>query len=104
MSGDKLWFFGGLDRRPYHLNDLKPRRNNLEAIFPSSDNGQKQTRGMANVRSIKRKVIPQRGSFEVRFPDGSPSRYWYSDDLPSRRLRPDHERRCPGAGQGFCSS
>jgi len=29
------------------------------------------------------------GSFVVRFPDGRPSKYFYWDDLPSRRLRPD---------------
>ena len=42
---------------------------------------------MANVRLIKREVIPKCGSFEVRFPDGASSRYW--EDIPSRRLRPD---------------
>jgi hypothetical protein len=45
--------------------------------------------GMPNVRLIKHEVIPDCGSFEVRFPDGRPSRYFYWDDLPSRRLRPD---------------
>ena len=44
---------------------------------------------MANVRLIKHEVIPQCGSFEVRFEDGRPSKYFYWDDLPSRRLRPD---------------
>jgi hypothetical protein len=29
------------------------------------------------------------GSFEVRFPDGRPSQYFYWDDVPSRRLRPE---------------
>jgi hypothetical protein len=41
------------------------------------------------IRLIKHEVIPKCGSFEVRFPDGRPSRYFYWDDLPSRRLRPD---------------
>ena len=31
---------------------------------------------------------PMCGIFEVRFPDDRPSRYFYWDDLPSRRLRP----------------
>jgi hypothetical protein len=44
---------------------------------------------MPNVRLIKHEVIPDCGSFEVRFPDGRPSQYFYWDDLPSRRLRPD---------------
>jgi hypothetical protein len=45
--------------------------------------------GMPNVRLIKREAVPNCGSFEVRFPDGRPSKYFYWDDLPSRRLRPD---------------
>jgi hypothetical protein len=44
---------------------------------------------MANVRLIKHDVIPKCGSFEVRFDDSRPSRYFYWDDLPSRRLRSD---------------
>jgi hypothetical protein len=31
----------------------------------------------------------KRGSFEVRFPDGRSSRYFYWDDIAGRRLRPD---------------
>jgi hypothetical protein len=42
-----------------------------------------------NVRLIKHEVIPDCGSFEVRFSDGRPSKYFYWDDLSSRRLRPD---------------
>jgi len=44
---------------------------------------------MANVRLIKHEAVPNCGSFEVRFPDGRSSKYFYWDDLPSRRLRPD---------------
>ena len=44
---------------------------------------------MPQIRLIKHEVIPKCGSFEVRLPDGAPSRYFYWDDLPSRRLRPD---------------
>jgi hypothetical protein len=40
------------------------------------------------IRVIKHEVIPGCGSFEVRFPDGIPSRYFYWEDVPSRRLRP----------------
>ena len=32
---------------------------------------------------------PMCGIFEVRFPGKRPSRYFYLDDLPSRRLRPE---------------
>jgi hypothetical protein len=30
---------------------------------------------------------PQEGSYEIRFPDGRPSRYLQWDDVPGRRLR-----------------
>jgi hypothetical protein len=32
---------------------------------------------------------PDCGSFEVRFPDDRPSQYFYWDDIPARRLRPE---------------
>ena len=38
---------------------------------------------------IKHEVIPKCGSFEVRFPDGGPSRYFFWEDISGRRLRPD---------------
>jgi hypothetical protein len=38
---------------------------------------------------IEHETIPHCGSFEVCFPDGRPPSYFYRDDLPSRRLRPD---------------
>jgi len=37
------------------------------------------------VRIIRHSVIPDSGSFEVRFADGRPSLYWYWDDNKSRR-------------------
>jgi hypothetical protein len=40
---------------------------------------------MANIRIIRHSVIPESGSFEVRFADGRESRYWYWDDNASRR-------------------
>jgi hypothetical protein len=44
---------------------------------------------MPAIRLIKHEAVPKCSSFEVRFPDGRPSKYFYWDDLPSRRLRPD---------------
>ena len=44
---------------------------------------------MTDVRLIKHKAVPKCVSYEVRFPDGGPSRYFYWDDEASRRLRPD---------------
>ena len=41
------------------------------------------------IRIIPHEAVPLCGSFEVRFPDGRPSRYFYWDDIAGRRLRPD---------------
>jgi hypothetical protein len=41
------------------------------------------------VRLIKHKAVPDCGSYELRFPDGRPSKYFYFDNLPGRRLRSD---------------
>ena len=40
-------------------------------------------------RFTKHEAVPKCGSFEVRFSDGRPSKYFYWEDLPGRRLRPD---------------
>ena len=40
------------------------------------------------VRILKHEAVPDCGSFEVRFPDDRPSRFFYWDDLPGRRLKP----------------
>ena len=39
------------------------------------------------IRIIKHEVVPQYGSYEVRFADGRGSKFFYWDDLPSRRWR-----------------
>jgi len=39
------------------------------------------------IRIIKHQAEPQSGSFEVRYSDGQPSRYFYFEDVPGRRLR-----------------
>jgi hypothetical protein len=41
------------------------------------------------IRIKKHEAVPQCGSYEVRYDDGRPSVYFYWDDLPSRRLRPE---------------
>jgi len=41
------------------------------------------------IRLIKHEAVPDCGSFEVRFPDARKSQYFYWDDIPGRRLRPD---------------
>jgi hypothetical protein len=45
--------------------------------------------GEMKIRFIRHEAIPDCGSYEVRFPDGRPSRYFYWDDIPVRQLRPD---------------
>ena len=40
------------------------------------------------IRIIKHEAVPDYASFEIRFPD-RPSQYYYWDDIPARRLRPD---------------
>jgi len=39
------------------------------------------------IRLIKHEVVPRCGSYEIRYPDGRPSKYFYWDDIPGRRLR-----------------
>jgi hypothetical protein len=41
------------------------------------------------IRLIKHEAVPMCGSYEVRFSDGRPSRYFYWDDEAGRRLRPE---------------
>jgi hypothetical protein len=41
------------------------------------------------IRIIPHDAVPRCGSFEVRFPDGRPSRFFYWDDIAGRGLRPD---------------
>ena len=44
---------------------------------------------MSTVRLIKHEAVPKCASFEVRFSDGKPSKYFYWDDVPGRRLHPE---------------
>jgi len=48
---------------------------------------------MPDVRLIKHEAIPGCGSFEVRPSGGLRSRYFYWDDVASRRLRPEQMTR-----------
>ena len=42
---------------------------------------------MANVKLIKHEAGSDSGSFEIQFDDGTPSKWFYWDDIASRRLR-----------------
>jgi hypothetical protein len=44
------------------------------------------------VRIVRHEVVPLCGSYEVRV-EGQPSRYFYFEELPGRRLRPDQLTR-----------
>ena len=48
-----------------------------------------RSRHRMKVRVIKHEIVPDCGSYEVRFPDRRPSKYFYFENLPGRRLRPD---------------
>ena len=43
----------------------------------------------ARIRIIKNESVLGSGSFEVRFAGGRDSIYFYWDDIPARRLRPE---------------
>ena len=44
------------------------------------------------VRIVRHEIVPLCGSYEVRV-EGQPSRYFYFEELPGRRLRPDQLTR-----------
>jgi len=43
---------------------------------------------MTGVHLRKHEAVQDYGSYEVWFDDGRPSKFFYFDDLPNRRLRP----------------
>jgi hypothetical protein len=45
------------------------------------------------IRIIKHEDVPDCGSFEVRFDDRRPSVYFYFEDNPGRRIRPEQLTR-----------
>jgi hypothetical protein len=51
------------------------------------------------VRLIKYEVVPNCGSYEVRFSDGRPSQFFYFDDLAGRRVKPDQLTRAQALEQ-----
>ena len=44
---------------------------------------------MNRIRIIKHEAVPKCGSYEVKFPDGRPSKFFYWEDIPGHRLSPD---------------
>jgi hypothetical protein len=41
------------------------------------------------IRIIKHEAVPKCGSYEVKFPDGRASKFFYFEDIAGRRLKPD---------------
>ena len=41
------------------------------------------------IQIIRHEPVPKCGSYEVRFPDGRPSKFFYWEDIPGRRLKSD---------------
>ena len=62
------------------MDTFSPRQRPSHAFAPVAAN---------DIRILKHEVLPLCGSCEVRFPDDRPSRYFYFEEMPSRRLRPD---------------
>ena len=52
---------------------------------------------MTGVHLRKHEAVQDYGSYEVWFDDGRPSKFFYFDDLPNRRLRPDIMARAQAA-------
>jgi len=82
------------------LNRLHKRRldwlctRSITTISPSASaiscDGEEQEEAMTDrIQIIRHEVVPKRGSYEVRFSDGRPSKYFYYEDIPGRRLRSD---------------
>ena len=44
---------------------------------------------IGRIQIIRHEVVPKCGSYEVRFPDGRPSKFFYWEDSPGRRVRSD---------------
>ena len=44
---------------------------------------------MNRIRIIKHEAVPKCGSYEVKFPDGRPSKFFCGQDIPGHRLSPE---------------
>jgi len=53
------------------------------------------------IRIIKHEAVPKCGSYEVRFSDGRPRKYFYWEDIPGRRLRSDHSSQALKDAKAF---
>jgi len=51
------------------------------------------------IRIIKHEAVPMCGSYEVRFSNGRPSKYFYWEDIPGSEQA--DSKQAPRRGQGF---
>jgi hypothetical protein len=75
----------------YFLADLRPLKS------------RKAEEAVADrIRIIKHEgVPPECGSYEVRFSDGRPSKYFYWEDIPDRRLRSEQADKALEEAEAF---
>jgi hypothetical protein len=68
--------------------DWRPRRpaRHAGAVLPAPSSA---CLSAMTVHLRKHEAVQDYGSYEVWFDDGRPSKFFYFDDLPNRRLRPD---------------
>jgi hypothetical protein len=60
----------------------------LQLSCPPDPRKDRGIMAVSRFRLLKHEAVPKCGSFEVRFPDGRPSRFFYWDDVAGRRLNP----------------
>ena len=53
------------------------------------------------IRIIRHEVVPKCGSYEVRFSDGRPSKYFYWEDIPGCRLMSDNSQQALEEAKAF---
>src|SRR6476659_9435268 len=67
-----------------------PANSASRATMLRSSRNFERNRMTDHIRIVKHELLRSKcGSFEVRFSDGRESRFFYWDESPSRRLRPD---------------
>ena len=87
-DGNLHWLDNGGQAAGHHqqqaaeMSDKHPKRSNqfAKAIL-------RALRFRMPIRIIKHEAVAQTGSFEVRYSDGQPSRYFYFEDVAGRPLR-----------------
>ena len=69
--------------------ELYPGHDGLQPRYRCEGSQTGRCMKTARIRIVKHEVVPGCGSFEVRFAGARPSQYFYWDDIPARRMRPE---------------